>query len=394
MAYFSRLIRNYKDFRGNIFLLAMVGLLLSACNGGRETTQATAQPISSNKTLIQVSVRDANSLYPIKNVRVRLIIPEQTFPVQVTDEYGMATFDVDVSLLQKNAQFEAVMPGYEIYLQRVTLDNASVLPIALVSTNLNADDQELESSETLTSTPTTTVTATSLPTNTAVPTTTPLPTNTPTATPTYTPTATATNTSTPNSSEQLTDTITLLRRDGAETVYVLAGPDVSNVQLGTLAADETAEVIGRSQQNEWLKIRTERDVEGWVANCEVELSTPDLEDVPVIWNGAVTAKICTNGISDTNIESSPLGQCVNVLLTPTDWPGREFDDILLTWSNVPANATQLKLWVEARAHDGVTDGLADQELLRALAGLVIVIDDAVVRRPEAVIFLGFAADRQ
>ena len=49
---------------------------------------------------------------------------------------------------------------------------------------------------------------------------------------------------------------------------------------------------------------------------------------------------------------------------------------------------------EAGAHDGVVDGLADQELLRALAGLVIVVDDAVVGALVAVVFLGFAADRE
>src|SRR5262249_8504485 len=49
---------------------------------------------------------------------------------------------------------------------------------------------------------------------------------------------------------------------------------------------------------------------------------------------------------------------------------------------------------EARAHDRVVDGLAHQELLRALAGLVIVVDHAVIGGLEAIIFLGLAADGQ
>ena len=49
---------------------------------------------------------------------------------------------------------------------------------------------------------------------------------------------------------------------------------------------------------------------------------------------------------------------------------------------------------EAGAHDAVADRLAHQELLRALAGLVVVVDDAVVGRLVAVEFLGLAADGQ
>src|SRR5262249_1567918 len=45
---------------------------------------------------------------------------------------------------------------------------------------------------------------------------------------------------------------------------------------------------------------------------------------------------------------------------------------------------------EARSHHRVVDRLADQELLRALAGLVVVVDDRVIRRLESIVFLGFA----
>ena len=49
---------------------------------------------------------------------------------------------------------------------------------------------------------------------------------------------------------------------------------------------------------------------------------------------------------------------------------------------------------EARPHDRVVDRLAHQELLRALAGLVVVVDHRVVGGLEAIVFLGFAADGQ
>ena len=47
---------------------------------------------------------------------------------------------------------------------------------------------------------------------------------------------------------------------------------------------------------------------------------------------------------------------------------------------------------EAGAHDGVADGFADQEFLRALAGLVVVVDRRVVGGLEPVVFLGLSAD--
>src|SRR6185295_3888156 len=49
---------------------------------------------------------------------------------------------------------------------------------------------------------------------------------------------------------------------------------------------------------------------------------------------------------------------------------------------------------EARPHDAVGNRLADQELLRALAGVVIVVDEAVVGGLEAVVLLLLAGDRQ
>src|SRR5712671_2148754 len=47
---------------------------------------------------------------------------------------------------------------------------------------------------------------------------------------------------------------------------------------------------------------------------------------------------------------------------------------------------------EARAHDRVVDGFAYQELLGALAGLVVVVDHRVIGGLEAIVLLGLAAD--
>ncbi|VAW41754.1 hypothetical protein MNBD_CHLOROFLEXI01-2036, partial [hydrothermal vent metagenome] len=117
----------------------------------------------------------------------------------------------------------------------------------------------------------------------------------------------------------------------ASSVFVLAGPDVSNVQLGTLGVNESGEVIGRTEGNEWLQIITNRNVQGWVANCEVTLSSTNLSGITVTWSGPATAKSCSIGGSSGSTPPSSSGSCVAVSQTHTEWPDRLFDDVLLSW---------------------------------------------------------------
>jgi hypothetical protein len=195
---------------------------------------------------------------------------------------------------------------------------------------------------TLASSPTTTSTATVIPTVTSTPRpTTPIPTQTSSPTPT-------------------TDLVTLSRREeGSETVYLLAGPDISNVRLGTLPVNEIAEVIGRTEQNEWFQIISAREIEGWVAICEIVLSSSDLSTIPIVWSGAVTPKNCLSG--SVNEEGNPLSSngCITVNLTFEDKPSREFDDVLLTWANAPSTAVGLNLLVTGPTNEGETDYVID-----------------------------------
>src|SRR5262249_12566860 len=62
------------------------------------------------------------------------------------------------------------------------------------------------------------------------------------------------------------------------------------------------------------------------------------------------------------------------------------------------HARVLEQWVapraEVRGHDALGERLAGQELLRAPAGLVVVVDDAVVGRLIAIKLAGFAGGRE
>jgi hypothetical protein len=231
----------------------------------------------SNKSTVQIAVWDDQTLRPVDRAEVFLRLPEQVYPVEYTDTVGRAIFEVNKEFLNGVSEVIIQKDGYQTQTHNLMLSNAPLFQTYLVPVGATAVPRETPSVTPVppTSRPEDTVTPlateTIVPTNTAIPTTKP------------------TNTPRPTSP---TDTITLTRREGAETVFVLAGPDVSNVQLGTLAVNETAEVIGRTGQSEWLLIITDRGVQGWVANCEVTLSSSDLSSVTITWTGLVTPKNC------------------------------------------------------------------------------------------------------
>lgn len=229
----------------------------------------------SNKSTVQIAVWDDQTLKPVDRAEVFLRLPEQVYPVEYTDTVGRAIFEVDKAFLNGVSEVIIQKDGYQTQTHNLMLSNAPLFQTYLVPVGATAVPRETPSATPIPPTSRPDDTATPLPTVTATSTNTPIP---PSPTPTYKPPS--------------ANGITLTRREGAETVFVLAGPDVSNVQLGTLAVNETAEVIGRTRQNEWLLVITDRGVQGWVANCEVTLSSSDLSSVTITWTGLVTPKNC------------------------------------------------------------------------------------------------------
>lgn len=322
----------------NLFLFVSFFLLgLGGCGSG--TLPEATPGVAADTKPVQVLVWDDAKQVPLLRATVTLTIPNNVFPEKETDNSGRVVFDVRDDLLKLTATFVIQKEGYQPQRHTVTLDSAPVITAYLVPNDATAVPRETPS-------------ATPVP-----PTPQPSDTNTPvatdTATSTNTPTPTVTSTNTPLPSPPV-DAITITRREGVSTVYVLAGPDESNLQLGTLAVNEVGEVIGRTEQNEWLQIITSRNVQGWVANCEAALSSPNLGNVPITWEGPVTAKNCLSGSIDSGsgMPVSTGGSCVKVALSRTDWPSREFDDVLLTWSSVPSTAVRLKLWVTGPTNTG------------------------------------------
>jgi hypothetical protein len=323
-------------------LCIIVGLLVTGCVFNSPPATAVA-PKGPKTVPIQIFVRDDETRRRLPMANVRLTIASTTYSMQQSDNNGLVVFNIDETLLNKVGELEVEIAGYQVNIQNVTVKNAETVSVWMVREGATAVPTET-------------------PTNTPIPptlqpddTNTPMPTDTAVPTNTRTPTATQTKTPSPTPS----DGITVMRAAGTSSVFVLAGPDVSNVQLGTLGENESGEVIGRTEGNEWLQIITDRNVQGWVANCEVTPSSTDLSGITVTWSGPVTTKSCSIGGSSGSTPPSDSGSCVTVSQTHTEWPDRLFDDVLLSWSNVPSTATRLNLWVTGPNEDGETAFVID-----------------------------------
>ena len=101
----------------------------------------------------------------------------------------------------------------------------------------------------LSETPDPTATATATATNT------PNPTNTPTPTPTSSPTPTATITPIPEET-------TLITAVSSATIF--QNPDETSEQLTFVAVGEKVTILGKSENEKWLLVKNDDDIEGWV----------------------------------------------------------------------------------------------------------------------------------
>lgn len=117
------------------------------------------------------------------------------------------------------------------------------------------------------------------PTPTYTPTLTPTPTNTftptPTSTPTSTPTTTATQTFTPLAEALVVAPNGLNLRSGPGTEYSI---------IGSLQKDDTLDVLGRTDSNEWLQVIGDNPgIEGWISASPqfVEINV-DFETIPIV----------------------------------------------------------------------------------------------------------------
>lgn len=308
-----------------LFLISFLLIFLIGCQ-----PTITSMPTSTPKPPFSFlfRIQQQNSYEPIEMVEVSLDIQGQ-LPITVrSDHEGIAILEVDARQAGRNGYLIVEKDGYQSYTKNVTIQEDQLPTLIL----LDSQRTSIAIIETATAVPTEPPQPTDVqPTDTAV-----LPTNTvqpaSTTTPTHTPSPTATNTPAPVGQiiAQVTET--------AQDTWVYTGPGNANLRLGSMRIDETGVVLGKDKWNGWYKVRTSSNVEGWVDITHLTLIQGSHGDVAVIWPSADD----TLGSSSTNSTDLPTGggsssQCAVVTLDFREWPNEKFDDITVSWTNVPPN---------------------------------------------------------
>ena len=305
--------------------------LLGGCGG---ETEADKTDISSPAFLFTIRVQDQTTKEMLSFVQVTLEIPGDVPMVQRTDSNGIVILQIDP---KHNGKVGKLIVGegseYRQYYANLVI-KADILPLVVM---LDKNAQPTVFSETATPTSTNTP----LP-PTETPTIKPLETYTPTATfvvPTITPTSTIapTHTKTPIPVLPEPPRVKAVNKD----IFVYAGPDIQNSATGTLRYQENGEIVGRTKNGEWLEIITPQGKQGWVAPCEIELISNNLDEVPVTWEKNVTPYNCT----DTSPSSFQSTSCLNINISQSEMINKPFDNVTLSWDNVPARAAKLYLSV-------------------------------------------------
>ncbi len=324
-------------------LLVWIGMfvILGACTPPPSPTPGSFK--------FQVKVMDAEGR-PIQGARVELAGDDNDtiFLMRLTDTLGNVVIKIDESQAGAIGVLTVTADGYKPYWLYLDLEK-NRLPVQVILESVASDAQSQavigEGAEKVVvpSQPTPTFTPTAMPTatSTQTPTATPTETTTPTAVP-PTPTFTPTPTSIPSTN---TPTAVPPERPEAKAIagniLILAGPDVQNPALGTLLVQETGEIVGKTQNGEWLEIITPRSKQGWVASCQVELVNSNLDEVPVTWERSVTPYDCSNEPPSVPLPSS----CLVIGIEQADVFNKPFDDVTLRWNNLPDGTAQLSLSV-------------------------------------------------
>lgn len=170
---------------------------------------------------------------------------------------------------------------------------------------------------------------------------------TPTAAPTSVPTPTVTNlppaSPTPEveAEKAFVQTITT-------DVDVFYGPSEQNSRAGVLKLGDEVESIGKVRGGIWIEVVLQNGQVGWVDANKVEFIQGTMEDLPQTWPRTVTDQ----GVSGSG------GSCGLKAFTIQDY----FGTVWVRWQDLPANASWLKLTINAPLNGALVDLLESQDI--------------------------------
>lgn len=311
--------------KATLIFIIFIFFVIGCQSPANQPTVATA--VSTDRFTYQIRIQETSTDQPIEDANVTINLPGTPPVNDFTDSTGLAVFLIDDQFVNALVVVQVTRNGYKDWEQYITLKTGEhpqemKLQLAQAATSMVASE-----TATAVSTDTPQPTAAEA-TDTAV-----LPTNTvppaPTTTPTHTPSPTATNTPAPVGQiiAQVTET--------AQDTWVYTGPGNANLRLGSMRTGETGVVLGKDKWNGWYKIRTGDNLEGWVDITHLTITQGSPGDVAVVWppsndeTGVETTELPSGGGSSN--------RCATVKLDFKEWPNEKFDDITVSWSNVPAN---------------------------------------------------------
>lgn len=296
--------------------------------------QSEPEPTNDIYSVHFLHIQDQRTKDDLPGVLVQLDVEGQQSISQRSDSTGTVILQLSGDYHNKIGKLTIEKEGYNSFEKNLFVEENNFPSLVLLDTVAEA----LAATATPTSNPTATIPPTSV-----VEVITPgEATNTPTFTPTHTPIP-STATPTPSPSPLENNKVVAQATDNQNVIYIYAGPGSGNVRLGTLSLGDTHTIIGKDAWEAWYEFEFSQDQSGWVDIKQVEIINGSPEMIPVTFPSTETDEEIDAPQNNNNSNSS---SCMSVKLDFTEWPNQSFNDVLITWGNVPSQTDSLTIQVD------------------------------------------------
>ena len=309
--------------------------------------------------LYTILVVDADG-QPIQNAEVQILDNTGHLVTNFTDEKGTVILNIPASILEKPGRMEVQKSNFVSYSRQIVITPNNLparvplepirqvaVPTATVSREVAMVVPSPSSTPTIlsptsipsrTATAAATATTAATPTMTATSTLTPVPTNEPTntAVPTIPPSPTPTEM--PSEGNML---IVVAPVEVPVNIYT-RDSDVTGAPRGRVSQGDVLEILDLNDDGDWYYVLVVKNgIEAWIQN-DPNIVVPFDGEPPVISQDPVS-------------EEQPVASgCLQVTITRIFKSNDIFDDVVLNWSNIPAEATRAQISVSGPTVSGET----------------------------------------